>query len=239
MNYRTQFLAIGSLALLCVLASSGCGDGDVAPGPDGGPPDFRTIDVVFEPNIATMSLRPEANPERNVYFGDLHVHTEYSLDAFAYGSLATPRDAYRYAKGEAIPHPSGYDIQLSRPLDFYAVTDHAYFLGQWWSIKTNPNHPLADDADARSIADAKGPSERGRAFGRRGSAGTRGRFCSMRSVGSPLRPREVSCARQPAHSPSCPRPLTSIQRRASSSCGCFLGGAPRVRSRASRPRRRR
>lgn len=129
MSHCTQFLRIGCLALLCVLASSGCGDGDVAPGQDGGPPDFRTIDVVFEPNIATMSLRPEANPERNVYFGDLHVHTEYSLDAFAYGSLATPRDAYRYAKGEAIPHPAGYDIQLSRPLDFYAVTDHAMFLG--------------------------------------------------------------------------------------------------------------
>jgi hypothetical protein len=128
-NHRKQFLSIGSLALLCVLASSGCGDGDVDSSQDGAPPDFRTIDVVFEPNIATMSLRPEANPERNVYFGDLHVHTEYSLDAFAYGSLATPRDAYRYAKGEAIPHPSGYDIQLSRPLDFYAVTDHAMFLG--------------------------------------------------------------------------------------------------------------
>jgi hypothetical protein len=127
MNHRTQTLSIGSLALLCVLASSGCGDVDSSQ--DSGPADFRTVDVVFEPSTATMSLRPEANPERNVYFGDLHVHTEYSFDAFAYGSLATPRDAYRYAKGEAIPHPVGYEIKLSRPLDFYAVTDHAMFLG--------------------------------------------------------------------------------------------------------------
>ena len=55
--------------------------------------------------------------------------TEYSFDAFAFGTLATPRDAYRYAKGEAILHPAGYEIKLSRPLDFYAVTDHAMFLG--------------------------------------------------------------------------------------------------------------
>jgi hypothetical protein len=85
--------------------------------------------VLFEPRLDTLSLRPEANPERNAYFGDLHVHTEYSFDAFTFGSLATPRDAYRYAKGAAIPHPAGYDIQLTRPLDFYAVTDHAMFLG--------------------------------------------------------------------------------------------------------------
>jgi hypothetical protein len=133
MSHRTQNLSIGSLALLCVLASSGCGDVEVATGvdssQDSGPAESRTVDVVFEPSTATMSLRPEANPERNVYFGDLHVHTEYSFDAFAYGALATPRDAYRYAKGEAIPHPVGYEIKLSRPLDFYAVTDHAMFLG--------------------------------------------------------------------------------------------------------------
>jgi hypothetical protein len=86
-------------------------------------------EVIFEPSVGTMSLRPNANPERNVYYGDLHVHTEYSFDAFAFGSLATPRDAYRYAKGEGIQHPVGYEIKLSRPLDFYAVTDHALFLG--------------------------------------------------------------------------------------------------------------
>ncbi|MBT7370175.1 MAG: DUF3604 domain-containing protein, partial [Gammaproteobacteria bacterium] len=63
--------------------------------------------------------RPKANPERNAYFGDLHVHTKYSFDAYAFGTLATPYDAYRFAKGEAIKHPAGFDMQLRQPLDFY------------------------------------------------------------------------------------------------------------------------
>ncbi len=71
----------------------------------------------------------ERHPERIALFGDLHVHTENSFDAFTFASLATPADAYRYARGEAIEHPAGFDIQLDRPLDFYAVTDHAMFLG--------------------------------------------------------------------------------------------------------------
>ncbi len=77
-----------------------------------------------------LDLSPlPANPERNAYFGDLHVHTQYSFDAYNFGTTATPYDAYRYAKGEAITHPSGFEIQLRTPLDFYAVTDHAMFLG--------------------------------------------------------------------------------------------------------------
>lgn len=72
---------------------------------------------------------PRANAKRNAYFGDLHVHTDYSFDAYAFGTVATPYDAYRYAKGNAITHPAGFSVQLKRPLDFYAVTDHAMFLG--------------------------------------------------------------------------------------------------------------
>ncbi len=67
--------------------------------------------------------------ERKAFFGDLHVHTTYSFDGYAFGTLATPYDAYRFAKGESISNPAGFEMQLSRPLDFYAVTDHAMFLG--------------------------------------------------------------------------------------------------------------
>ncbi len=73
--------------------------------------------------------RPPANPDRNAYFGDLHVHTTYSMDAYAFGTTAGPDDAYRFARGESIEHPLGFQMQLTRPLDFYGVTDHAMFLG--------------------------------------------------------------------------------------------------------------
>ena len=76
-----------------------------------------------------MNANPENNANRNAYFGDLHVHTNYSFDAFAFGTVASPYDAYRFAKGESIKHPAGFDVQLRPPLDFYAVTDHAMFLG--------------------------------------------------------------------------------------------------------------
>ena len=72
---------------------------------------------------------PPPNPLRNAYFGDLHVHTEYSFDAYNFGTTATPYDAYRFAQGASIEHPGGYQIQMATPLDFYAVTDHAMFLG--------------------------------------------------------------------------------------------------------------
>ena len=84
-----------------------------------------TLDMPAE----TFIGEPNKNALRNAYFGDLHVHTDYSFDAYAFGTVATPYDAYRYAKGEAIAHPAGFDVQLRQPLDFYAVTDHAMFLG--------------------------------------------------------------------------------------------------------------
>ena len=80
-----------------------------------------------KPKSETTSI--SSNEERNPYYGDLHVHTKYSFDAYVFGITATPDDAYRYAKGEGIKHPMGYEMKLREPLDFYAVTDHGIFLG--------------------------------------------------------------------------------------------------------------
>ncbi len=90
-------------------------------------PRFAPIELKMP--TETLNASPESNATRNAYFGDLHVHTNYSFDAFAFGTVASPFDAYRFAQGEAIKHPAGFDIQLRAPLDFYAVTDHAMFLG--------------------------------------------------------------------------------------------------------------
>jgi len=75
------------------------------------------------------NARPAYSEDRNVFFGDLHVHTKHSFDAYIFGTTATPDDAYRFARGEAIKHPLGFDQQLREPLDFYAVTDHGFFMG--------------------------------------------------------------------------------------------------------------
>ena len=79
--------------------------------------------------VSKNKTKPYSNPNKNAYFGDLHIHTSNSFDAYTFGTLSTPDLAYKYAQGESIPHPTGYDIQLRRPLDFYAVTDHGFFLG--------------------------------------------------------------------------------------------------------------
>ena len=85
----------------------------------------------------------EKNPERNAYFGETHVHTSWSFDAYIFGNTkAGPEDAYRYAMGEPIDHPAGYKVKIARPLDFMAVTDHAEYAGVI-PLANDPNSPIS------------------------------------------------------------------------------------------------
>ena len=83
----------------------------------------------------------ERFPYREAFFGDLHVHTSWSTDAFFYGNRVGPRDAWRFARGEAVRLPTGIMAQLAVPLDFAAITDHAEGFDSI-GICTDPNHPM-------------------------------------------------------------------------------------------------
>ena len=108
-----------------------------------------------------------ANPLRNPYFGELHVHTAWSLDAFVLAALNGPDEAFRYAKGEPARSSlnNAEENRLSRPLDFAAVTEHAEWLGEYGLI-VDPDYDPQDPA-ARAIVGryraSRVPGEDGRA----------------------------------------------------------------------------
>lgn len=80
--------------------------------------------------------------QRKLLWGDLHMHTAWSFDAFTFKTTATPNDAYEFAQGASLPHPSGGVYKLDRPLDFLAVTDHSEFMGVMETMR-DPNGPLS------------------------------------------------------------------------------------------------
>lgn len=92
--------------------------------------------------LAASETTVPPNPLKDAYFGDPHVHTRYSIDAYLFGVRTDPDDAYRFARGEAIEHPSGFRFQLrTGALDFLAVTDHGAFLYEM-PATFNPENPF-------------------------------------------------------------------------------------------------
>ena len=139
--------------MLIMVFCAGCADN---PEPDEATGvDSQTTEVIADytpdtPDTADTADTADANPERNAYFGDLHVHTANSFDAFVLGTLASPDDAYRFAKGESLKHPAGFDMKLAEPLDFYAVTDHAFYLGITRAM-ADPSSPMSKHPDAKAL----------------------------------------------------------------------------------------
>ncbi len=78
---------------------------------------------------------------QNVYWGDTHLHTRNSADAYSLGNMnLTPADAYRFARGQAVTAHNGMQVQLRRPLDFLVVSDHSEYLGGFYRF--NVGDPL-------------------------------------------------------------------------------------------------
>jgi hypothetical protein len=78
------------------------------------------------------------------FFGDTHLHTSFSMDAGAFGARLSPRDAYRFARGEEVTASSGQPVKLARPLDFLVVTDHSDNMGFFPDLFAGKPEVLAD-----------------------------------------------------------------------------------------------
>lgn len=107
----------------------------------------NTVAQSGTPATVTPAERPDdveclgSSIRKQAFFGDLHIHTKLSFDAYFFNSINGPREAYQFAKGENAFLPSGEDpdtpmrqINIGRPLDFAAVTEHAEQLGTFSNI---------------------------------------------------------------------------------------------------------
>jgi len=123
-----------------VIAGSAIG----AVGPQKATPKPPATSAASKPVAAPAAKRlPGYDADRNAYFGDLHVHTQLSFDAYIFNVRRTPDDAYRFARGEAIGHAGGFNVRLAGgPLDFVAVTDHAEYMGAMGEA-ADPKSPLS------------------------------------------------------------------------------------------------
>jgi len=111
---------------ISAMALAACG----GPEPDTPAQDAETGVAGTESSAAGETRTAGYNEDRNAYFGDLHIHTRSSFDAYIFNVRRTADDAYRFARGETVTHPSGFDMTIAGgPLDFYTVTDHAEYLG--------------------------------------------------------------------------------------------------------------
>ena len=114
-----------------------------------------------DPSASAAGASAAAGPpaERQAWFGDLHIHTRYSYDAFVFGTRAGPDEAYEFAKGNPIQHPAGFDLQLDRPLDFQGVADHANYLGMLPAMM-DPDSPAYNHPAGETVRTAETVQER-------------------------------------------------------------------------------
>jgi hypothetical protein len=110
-------------------------------------PSLALAQSVGEPGRAAG----KKNPLKNVYFGEQHLHSEMSPDAYAVGTRQKMQDAYRYGMGETITlSTTGEKIKKSTPYDFVALTDHAEYLGVFTQL-ADPKSPLSKNPLAKLI----------------------------------------------------------------------------------------
>jgi Protein of unknown function (DUF3604) len=93
--------------------------------------------VAFGAVLLTLSTVPALAQQSNAYFGELHIHSSWSVDAYVFGTRLGPEDATKYASGQPVVHPGGFKVQLKQPLDFTVVMDHSEYTGAF-AMATTP-----------------------------------------------------------------------------------------------------
>ncbi len=97
-----------------------------------------------------------------VFWGDTHVHSSFSMDANSIGNTRLgPDAAYRFAKGERVEASSGMQAQLLRPLDFLVVSDHSEYMGLLPALRAGDPRILADPTGQALHAKLAGTQEAG------------------------------------------------------------------------------
>ena len=106
--------------------------------------DAQDENAFYRPERSPLELK-RSNPLNNVFFGDLHVHTNLSVDAYLFGNRFNMDTAYQVAKGKSVKLRSGERVELTRPLDFVALTDHAEGFGRIFACREPDKTKAAQD----------------------------------------------------------------------------------------------
>ncbi|MEE2735438.1 MAG: DUF3604 domain-containing protein [Pseudomonadota bacterium] len=102
--------------------------------------------------ITCNILAVEPKQSTSLYWGDTHVHTYLSADAYGLGTRMTPDTAYRYARGETITADNGEEVRIREPLDFLMVADHAENIGVRPALAAGKKLRLTDAGNAMRLA---------------------------------------------------------------------------------------
>jgi hypothetical protein len=139
---------IALIAFAVVFALAGCqrsSDQPVAAVPAAAPASAPA------PTVADLEAAVAENPLKDAYFGETHVHTSFSLDAYIGGARITPDEAYKFAQGADVV-VNGQKHNIGRPLDWVAVSDHAEFIGEMYSTQV----PGAKGGDNPMLEELRG-----------------------------------------------------------------------------------
>ena len=103
----------------------------------------------------TDKVSKAPNPLKNVYFGEQHIHTANSPDAFAVGTRGSWDDVYNYAMGKEIKlSTTGQPIKKKTPYDFVGITDHSEYFGVMPAL-IDPDNPMSKSDFAKKLQDPK------------------------------------------------------------------------------------